>query len=179
MLILGNSFTYYYGPVYMLKELARSQGHDIQLRAFVKGSQYFRDFQHLELAQNVIREGRYAYALLQDASMQHAYYFNDARSNAPVYTETEELFNEVRQYSPGVRLVLESTWAYSYQDYKGFGSFEAFDDANITHVEGGVDPLRDIDIIQTELCLADLEVVEKRIMRLAKIAKSQPERGLP
>jgi GTP-binding protein YchF len=47
-----------------------------------------------------------------------------------------------------------------------------FDDANITHVEGGVDPLRDIDIIQTELCLADLEVVEKRIMRLAKIAKS-------
>lgn len=131
MLILGNSFTYYYGPVYMLKELARSQGHDIQLRAFVKGNQYFRDFQHLELAQNVIREGRYAYALLQDASMQHAYYFNDARSNAPVYTETEELFNEVRQYSPGVRLVLESTWAYSYQDYKGFGSFEAFDDANI------------------------------------------------
>ena len=47
-----------------------------------------------------------------------------------------------------------------------------FDDANITHVEGGVDPLRDIDIIQTELCLADLEVVERRIMRLAKIAKS-------
>ena len=47
-----------------------------------------------------------------------------------------------------------------------------FEDADITHVEGGVDPLRDVDIIQTELCLADLEVVEKRIMRLAKIAKS-------
>lgn len=47
-----------------------------------------------------------------------------------------------------------------------------FVDPNITHVEGGIDPLRDIDIIQTELCLADLEVIEKRIMRLAKIAKS-------
>ena len=47
-----------------------------------------------------------------------------------------------------------------------------FEDANITHVEGSIDPLRDIDIIQTELCLADLEIVEKRIMRLAKIAKS-------
>ena len=47
-----------------------------------------------------------------------------------------------------------------------------FEDANITHVEGSVDPLRDIDIIQTELCLADLEIVEKRIMKLAKIAKS-------
>ena len=47
-----------------------------------------------------------------------------------------------------------------------------FVDENITHVEGGIDPLRDIDIIQTELCLADLEVLEKRIMKLAKIAKS-------
>lgn len=33
-----------------------------------------------------------------------------------------------------------------------------FVDPNITHVEGGIDPLRDIDIIQTELCLADLEM---------------------
>lgn len=47
-----------------------------------------------------------------------------------------------------------------------------FEDPNITHVEGGLDPLRDIGIIQTELCLADLEIVEKRIMKLAKIAKS-------
>lgn len=47
-----------------------------------------------------------------------------------------------------------------------------FEDPNITHVEGGIDPLRDIDIIQTELCLADLEVVEKRIMKVAKLAKS-------
>lgn len=47
-----------------------------------------------------------------------------------------------------------------------------FEDGNITHVEGGVDPLRDIEIIQTELCLADLDVVEKRISRLAKLAKS-------
>lgn len=47
-----------------------------------------------------------------------------------------------------------------------------FEDANITHVEGGIDPLRDIDIIQTELCLADLEVVERRIARVVKLVKS-------
>ncbi|MBQ1511002.1 MAG: redox-regulated ATPase YchF [Selenomonadaceae bacterium] len=47
-----------------------------------------------------------------------------------------------------------------------------FEDSNITHVEGGIDPIRDIGIIQTELCLADLEIVEKRIMKLARIAKS-------
>ena len=47
-----------------------------------------------------------------------------------------------------------------------------FDDGNITHVEGSVDPLRDIEIIDLELCLADLEIVERRIMKLARIAKS-------
>jgi len=47
-----------------------------------------------------------------------------------------------------------------------------FEDSEITHVEGSIDPLRDIDIIQTELCLSDLDIVEKRISRLAKIAKS-------
>lgn len=47
-----------------------------------------------------------------------------------------------------------------------------FEDGNITHVEGSIDPLRDIDIINTELCLADLESVEKRQERLVKLAKA-------
>lgn len=47
-----------------------------------------------------------------------------------------------------------------------------FNDSNITHVEGSLDPLRDIEIINTELCLADLETVEKRGERLHKLVKS-------
>ena len=47
-----------------------------------------------------------------------------------------------------------------------------FHDENITHVEGDLDPLRDIEIISTELCLADMETVDKRFDRLAKMAKS-------
>lgn len=47
-----------------------------------------------------------------------------------------------------------------------------FEDENITHVAGSIDPLRDIDIILTELCLADLETVEKRAKRVEKVAKS-------
>ena len=47
-----------------------------------------------------------------------------------------------------------------------------FDDPNITHVPGSVDPVRDIEIINTELCLADLESVDKRLQRIAKLAKS-------
>ena len=46
-----------------------------------------------------------------------------------------------------------------------------FEDENITHVAGSVDPLRDIDVINTELCLADLETAQKRADRLTKIAK--------
>lgn len=47
-----------------------------------------------------------------------------------------------------------------------------FADANITHVEGALNPLRDIEIINTELCLADLETVEKRFERTQKMAKA-------
>ena len=47
-----------------------------------------------------------------------------------------------------------------------------FEDSDITHVEGSIDPVRDIEIITTELCLADLEVLEKRLVKLTKIMKS-------
>lgn len=46
-----------------------------------------------------------------------------------------------------------------------------FDDENIIHVEGGADPSRDIEIINTELILADLEMIERRIEKAEKAAK--------
>ncbi len=47
-----------------------------------------------------------------------------------------------------------------------------FDDANIIHVAGRVDPVSDIEVIQTELCLADLTTVDKTLQRSIKAAKS-------
>ena len=47
-----------------------------------------------------------------------------------------------------------------------------FDDGNVTHVEGGVDPIRDVEIIDTELGLADLQTVEKRLDKARRTAKS-------
>ncbi len=47
-----------------------------------------------------------------------------------------------------------------------------FEDENVVHVDGSVDPLRDIEVIQTELNLADLDTVEKRIQRSQKQARS-------
>lgn len=46
-----------------------------------------------------------------------------------------------------------------------------FEDESITHVEGGVDPRRDIEIIETELLLKDLETVERSTEKAAKQAK--------
>jgi GTP-binding protein YchF len=46
-----------------------------------------------------------------------------------------------------------------------------FEDSDITHVEGRIDPLADIETIETELMLADLDSLEKRVDTLAKKAK--------
>ena len=47
-----------------------------------------------------------------------------------------------------------------------------FDDPNVIHVAGKVDPIADIEVIQTELCLADLATVEKSLVRYQKVAKA-------
>src|SRR5580693_6825899 len=47
-----------------------------------------------------------------------------------------------------------------------------FEDTDIAHVEGSIDPIRDADTVETELMLADLESLEKRIVPIEKKAKS-------
>jgi len=47
-----------------------------------------------------------------------------------------------------------------------------FDDDDITHVEGSIDPLRDIETIDTELALADMDSIEKALHRVGKLTKS-------
>jgi len=47
-----------------------------------------------------------------------------------------------------------------------------FEDSNVIHVAGKVDPVADIEVIQTELCLADLSTVEKGLQRQTKLAKA-------
>ncbi len=47
-----------------------------------------------------------------------------------------------------------------------------FDDENVVHVEGSVNPVRDAEIIETELVLSDLQSVEKKLEKLTKVAKT-------
>lgn len=48
-----------------------------------------------------------------------------------------------------------------------------FEDGNITHVEGTIDPVRDAEIIQLELILSDLDSIDKRIVKIEKKAQSK------
>jgi GTP-binding protein YchF len=50
-----------------------------------------------------------------------------------------------------------------------------FEDGNITHVEGDIDPIRDIEIIETELIYADISQLEKKIEKLKKQAKANKQ----
>ena len=53
-----------------------------------------------------------------------------------------------------------------------------FDDPNVIHVDGRVNPASDIDVINTELALADLDSVEKALQRFSKAAKGQDKHAI-
>ena len=53
-----------------------------------------------------------------------------------------------------------------------------FEDSDITHVEGGIDPLRDAETVETELMLADLDSLEKRVDNLTKKARGQDKEAI-
>lgn len=52
-----------------------------------------------------------------------------------------------------------------------------FEDPNVVHVDGSIDPLRDIETIQLELIFADLEVLERRISKVSRTARMDKEAG--
>jgi GTP-binding protein YchF len=47
-----------------------------------------------------------------------------------------------------------------------------FEDASVVHLEGGIDPARDLEIVETELFLSDIHMLDGRIAKIAKLAKS-------
>ncbi len=53
-----------------------------------------------------------------------------------------------------------------------------FDDANVLHVDGSIDPLRDIETINLELIFADLELIEKRLPKIEKKARLKVDKEI-
>ncbi len=53
-----------------------------------------------------------------------------------------------------------------------------FEDPNVIHVSGSVDPIRDVEIISTELMLADFDSIDKKLKRIEKLAKNTTDKKL-
>ena len=127
ILCLGNSFTYCFGAADMLKTIAWSQGHLLRVKASLKGGQTFGQHFSLPISRNVTNAGHYDYAILQDQSQNPARYASDTTEFADVSTDFLKLADRIISRSGDCRIVLESTWAYSGNDFGGFGSYNAFD----------------------------------------------------
>ena len=52
-----------------------------------------------------------------------------------------------------------------------------FEDDNVTHVSGRIDPLADLDVVNTELCLADLETLQRALQKTEKVAQAGNKRA--
>ena len=129
ILFIGNSFTFYGATDVAFIEICRSQGHTVDARMNVKGGQNFGQHLGLVLSREAIAEGGYDVALLQNQSQSGSFYATDPKAYAYLRDDAIAMAAEVREYSPSCRLILERTWASPKEDWRGFGSAEAFDEA--------------------------------------------------
>ncbi len=139
LLCLGNSFSYYFHPVFMLKEIAYSQGHYLRIRAHLKGSQSLTQHYTRSFSLDAVNIGGYDFAFMQDKSMSPADYGKDpegtadanssGESSATIKSGCVNMANLIRSKSPSCKVILEETWAFpgSKSDYNSFGSYEQFD----------------------------------------------------
>ena len=125
VLCIGNSFTYYCGTPAMLKEIAWSEGHFIDISASLKGGWTMAKHLSLETTDDMIAEGGWDYMILQDQSLVPAKVGRDPKGMAQQIREMEAVAVKVRTLSPECKAVVENTWAYWKYD---FGSFKSLDD---------------------------------------------------
>lgn len=81
--ILGNSFTHYSASASFLKKLARSQGHELDIRVHAKGSQYFSNHLELERSRDVWSETGYDFVIMQEQSTRYSDYTKNPQTSIP------------------------------------------------------------------------------------------------
>ena len=126
VLMIGNSFTFFSASYLALLEIAHSQGRRLDVGINIKGGYDFSKHLQLELTRAAIAEGGYEVALLQNNTTSASTYAVDTVKNAHILSESLEMAERVRKYSPSCRLILERTWAWPRSDWEGYGSHEAF-----------------------------------------------------
>lgn len=127
VLCIGNSFTYVAGASWLLKEIAWSQGHYLDVEVSLKGGQTFG--QHLELSQTdyALEFGDFDYVFLQDQSQNPARYAENHKQHGEVVENCVCLACRIRELSPDAKVYVESTWSYPGHENGGFPSLRKFD----------------------------------------------------
>ena len=122
ILFVGNSFTYFYGTAFMFKEIARSEGHQVDAVISVKGGQEFTEHLQRERTLEAIGRGGFDYAILQDTSPNPAIY---ADKGSEFILQASRKINDLTyKYSPNCKIVYERTWACTHNNYRTYGSYE-------------------------------------------------------
>ena len=145
MLFIGNSFTYFYGTPFMFKEIARSEGHQVDIVVSVKGGQEFCEHLKLERSREAIMQGGFDYAFLQDTSPNAAKYADT--KDVDIINACREINKLTKQYSPDCQIVYEHTWGCPYDDYRGYGSYERLDNLLEQGAKLLAEQLREYNII--------------------------------
>lgn len=125
MLFIGNSFTYYYGTAFMFKEIARTEGHQVDAVIGVKGSQSFEEHLRLYMSLDAIKQGGYDVAFLQDTSPNPAIYAE--KGTQSILDFSNQINALTLTHSPACQIVYERTWACPYSNYRGYGSYDKLD----------------------------------------------------
>ena len=126
ILLIGNSFTYYYGEPFILQELAFSQGLLLDMHSSLKGGQTFRQHCDLEMTGLQIAAGPYDCVIIQGQSQEPAQWAQKPCKKKDVKKSFLELCAKVRSVSPDARIFVENTWSYPAVDNGGFASEEQF-----------------------------------------------------
>ncbi|MBR4826765.1 MAG: hypothetical protein IKZ91_02640, partial [Bacteroidales bacterium] len=127
VLLIGNSFTYFYGVPFMLQEIAWSQGMWLNISTSLKGGQTLRQHCGLELSLRACSSHPYDFAFIQGQSQEPAQYASDLVGGRDVKAALCQLCDNIRGVSPDCSIYVEQTWAYPAGDCGGFGSLERFD----------------------------------------------------
>lgn len=112
VLCIGNSFTYVSQAAWMLKDIAWSKGHYLDLHAALKGGQTFGQHLHLCESAKEIAEGGYAIAFFQNQSQTNAWYAQGGEKSGEILKDCLSLCERVRALSGDVKIFIEQTWSY-------------------------------------------------------------------
>ncbi|MGL5255774.1 MAG: redox-regulated ATPase YchF [Proteocatella sp.] len=106
-----------------------------------------------------------------DARLEQLAKIYDSKKIVPTYIEFYDIAGLVRGASKGEGL--GNKFLSHIREVEAIVHVvRCFEDDNITHVDGNVDPLRDIETINLELIFSDIELVERRLQKSTKLAKS-------